>query len=106
MRLSLIHIYNESLSLSILRLIGEEALKENTQEVHAIVPVPIASYLLIDGQWRDHDAMNMLRTLHIANRRRQRFKHQMCIRDRAWPALTLLQRAKEYLLWRRRGQTG
>lgn len=37
---------NESLSLSILRLIEEEALKENTLEVHAIVPVPIASYLL------------------------------------------------------------
>ncbi|AKC59974.1 Ribonuclease E [Blochmannia endosymbiont of Polyrhachis (Hedomyrma) turneri] len=37
---------NESLSLSILRLIEEEALKENTCEVHAIVPVPIASYLL------------------------------------------------------------
>ncbi|UVK76906.1 MAG: ribonuclease E [Sodalis sp. Fle] len=37
---------NESLSLSILRLIEEEALKENTYEVHAIVPVPIASYLL------------------------------------------------------------
>ncbi|MDR8258688.1 ribonuclease E, partial [Acinetobacter baumannii] len=37
---------NESLSLSILRLIEEEALKENTKEVQAIVPVPIASYLL------------------------------------------------------------
>lgn len=37
---------NESLSLSILRLIEEEALKENTSEVHAIVPVPVASYLL------------------------------------------------------------
>ncbi|MGL9759774.1 MAG: ribonuclease E [Symbiopectobacterium sp.] len=37
---------NKSLSLSILRLIEEEALKENTREVHAIVPVPIASYLL------------------------------------------------------------
>ncbi len=37
---------NESLSLSILRLIEEEALKEHTHEVHAIVPVPIASYLL------------------------------------------------------------
>ena len=33
-------------SPSILRLIEEEALKENTKEVHAIVPVPIASYLL------------------------------------------------------------
>lgn len=37
---------NESLSLSILRLIEEEALKENTHEVHAIVPIAIASYLL------------------------------------------------------------
>ena len=37
---------NESLSLSILRLIEEEALKENTKEVPAIVPVPVASYLL------------------------------------------------------------
>lgn len=37
---------NESLSLSILRLIEEEALKENTKEVHAIVPVPVTSYLL------------------------------------------------------------
>ncbi|VFP78513.1 Ribonuclease E [Candidatus Erwinia haradaeae] len=37
---------NESLSLSILRLIEEEVLKENTKEVHAIVPVPVASYLL------------------------------------------------------------
>jgi len=37
---------NESLSLSILRLIEEEALKENTHEVHAVVPVQIASYLL------------------------------------------------------------
>lgn len=37
---------NESLSLSILRLIEEEALKENSSQVMAIVPVPIASYLL------------------------------------------------------------
>ncbi|MBA2816719.1 ribonuclease E [Candidatus Pantoea persica] len=37
---------NESLSLSILRLIEEEALKDNTKEVQAIVPVQIASYLL------------------------------------------------------------
>lgn len=37
---------NESLSLSILRLIEEEAMKENTKQVHAIVPVRIASYLL------------------------------------------------------------
>ncbi|NIG88010.1 ribonuclease E [Serratia symbiotica] len=37
---------NESLALFILRLIEEEALKENTKEVHAIVPVQVASYLL------------------------------------------------------------
>ncbi|NBI52744.1 ribonuclease E [Photobacterium alginatilyticum] len=37
---------SESLSLSILRLIEEEALKDNTSQVVAIVPVAIASYLL------------------------------------------------------------
>ncbi|MGV6989735.1 ribonuclease E [Testudinibacter sp. P80/BLE/0925] len=37
---------NESLSLSILRLLEEEALKDNTSRVHTIVPVEIASYLL------------------------------------------------------------
>ena len=37
---------NESLSLSILRLMEEEALKDNTSQVHAVVPVQIASYLL------------------------------------------------------------
>ncbi|GDX06754.1 ribonuclease E [Buttiauxella sp. A111] len=49
---------NESLSLSILRLIEEEALKENTQEVHAIVPVPIASYLLNEKR----DAVSAIET--------------------------------------------
>lgn len=47
---------NESLSLSILRLIEEEALKENTYEVQAIVPVPIASYLLNEKR----DAVNAI----------------------------------------------
>ncbi|WP_232733465.1 ribonuclease E [Vibrio sp. HA2012] len=37
---------NESLALSVLRLIEEEALKDNTSQVLAVVPVPIASYLL------------------------------------------------------------
>ncbi|RKF20140.1 ribonuclease E [Alginatibacterium sediminis] len=37
---------NESLALSILRLLEEEALKENTSEVQAQVPVPVAAYLL------------------------------------------------------------
>ncbi|GEM76345.1 ribonuclease E [Vibrio sagamiensis] len=37
---------NESLALSVLRLLEEEALKDNTSQVLAVVPVPIASYLL------------------------------------------------------------
>lgn len=37
---------NQSLSLSILRILEEQAIKDNTKEVHAIVPVAIASYLL------------------------------------------------------------
>ncbi|WP_217531934.1 ribonuclease E [Vibrio metschnikovii] len=37
---------NESLALSVLRLIEEEALKDNTVQVLAVVPVSIASYLL------------------------------------------------------------
>lgn len=51
---------NESLSLSILRLIEEEALKENTHEVHAIVPVPIASYLLNEKR----EAVNAIEKRH------------------------------------------
>ncbi|CCQ12191.1 Ribonuclease E [Pseudoalteromonas luteoviolacea B = ATCC 29581] len=37
---------NESLALSILRLIEEEAIKDNTAQVNAQVPVAVASYLL------------------------------------------------------------
>ena len=37
---------NESLALAILRLIEEEALKENTMQIQATVPVPVAAYLL------------------------------------------------------------
>ncbi len=37
---------NESLALSVLRLIEEEALKDNSSQVLAVVPVAIASYLL------------------------------------------------------------
>ncbi len=49
---------NESLALSILRLIEEEALKENTKEVHAIVPVQVASYLLNEKR----EAVNAIET--------------------------------------------
>lgn len=37
---------NESLALSILRLIEEESIKENTAQIQAQVPVPVSSYLL------------------------------------------------------------
>ena len=46
---------NESLSLSILRLIEEEALKENTKQVHTIVPVQVASYLLNEKRKAVHN---------------------------------------------------
>lgn len=36
----------ESLALSVLRLMEEEAIKENTQHIQAQVPVPVATYLL------------------------------------------------------------
>ena len=36
----------ESLALSVLRLMEEEAIKENTQYIQAQVPVPVATYLL------------------------------------------------------------
>jgi len=36
----------ESLALSILRLMEEEAIKENTQHIQAQVPIPVATYLL------------------------------------------------------------
>ncbi len=37
---------NESIALSILRLIEEEAIKDNTEQVNAQVPVAVAAYLL------------------------------------------------------------
>lgn len=52
---------NESIALSILRLVEEEAIKENSAQVHAIVPVEVASYLLnekrkaISGIEKRHD---------------------------------------------------
>ncbi len=45
---------DESLALSILRLIEEEALKENSDSIHAQVPVNIAAYLLNEKR----DAIN------------------------------------------------
>src|SRR3990167_7334708 len=45
----------ESLSLSIMRLIEEEALKDNTKQIRATVPVEIAAYLLNEKIGRAHD---------------------------------------------------
>ncbi|AXN02361.1 Ribonuclease E [Candidatus Purcelliella pentastirinorum] len=45
---------NESLALSILRLIEEKSTKENTYKVHVFVPVKVASYLLNEKR----DALN------------------------------------------------
>ena len=50
----------ESLSLSVLRLIEEEALKERTAEVRAHVPVPVATFLL--NEKRDALAKTEART--------------------------------------------
>ncbi|RLU01910.1 MAG: ribonuclease E, partial [Ketobacter sp.] len=54
-----------SLSLNIMRLIEEEALKENSSEIHAKVPVNVATYLL--NEKRDNivaiEARNKVRVL-------------------------------------------
>jgi len=36
----------ESLALSILRILEEESIKENTGQIEAQLPVPVATYLL------------------------------------------------------------
>ncbi|NUF28362.1 ribonuclease E [Gilliamella bombicola] len=51
---------NNSLSLSILRLIQEEAMKDNTVQIDVIVPVPIASYLLNEKR----RAINNIESMH------------------------------------------
>ncbi|WDI78379.1 ribonuclease E [Candidatus Purcelliella pentastirinorum] len=47
---------NESLALSILRLIEEKSIKENTYKVHVFVPIKVASYLLNEKR----DALNKI----------------------------------------------
>ncbi|OUS06080.1 hypothetical protein A9Q81_04500 [Gammaproteobacteria bacterium 42_54_T18] len=58
-----------SLTLSIMRLIEEEAMKENTAEIHAQVPVSVATYLL--NEKRDNvvsvESRNNVRVLVIPN---------------------------------------
>ncbi|SES91044.1 ribonuclease E [Thorsellia anophelis] len=56
---------NESLSLSILRLIEEAALKDKTSEVQVIVPVQIASYLLNEKRDAVHAIENENKGLKI-----------------------------------------
>ena len=62
----------ESLGLSVIRLIEEEALKENTAQVHAILPTEIAAYLLnekrqaiIDIEKRQNVAIIVVPNAHL-----------------------------------------
>lgn len=59
----------KSLSLSILRLIAEEAMKDRTGEIQAQVPVPVATYLLNEKRQvlRDIEAHHKTRLLIIPN---------------------------------------
>ncbi|MGX5914090.1 ribonuclease E [Aliidiomarina sp. Khilg15.8] len=60
---------NESLALSILRLIEEEALKENTAQVNAQVPIDVATYLLNEkrNSVLDTEVRHKVRVLVIPN---------------------------------------
>ena len=60
---------NESLALSILRLIEEEALKENTAQINAQVPIEVATYLLNEkrGSVSDIEVRHKVRVLVIPN---------------------------------------
>lgn len=60
---------NESLALSILRLIEEEALKENSAQVNAQVPIEVATYLLNEkrGSVNDIESRHKVRVLVIPN---------------------------------------
>jgi ribonuclease E len=62
----------ESLGLSIVRIIEEEALKENTAQVRAILPIEIAAYLLnekrqsiIDIEKRQHVLIIVVPNAHL-----------------------------------------
>lgn len=62
----------ESLGLSVIRIIEEEALKENTAQVRAILPTEIAAYLLnekrqaiIDIEKRQHVAVIVVPSVHL-----------------------------------------
>lgn len=62
----------ESLGLSVMRIIEEEALKENTAQVRAILPIEIAAYLLnekrqaiMDIEKRQHVAVVVVPNPHL-----------------------------------------
>lgn len=62
----------ESLGLSVIRIIEEEALKENTAQVRAVLPTEIAAYLLnekrqaiIDIEKRQHVAVIVVPSVHL-----------------------------------------
>ena len=51
-----------SLGLSILRIIGEDSVKDNTAEVHAYVPSDVASFLLNEKR---NDVINIEKTNNV-----------------------------------------
>jgi ribonuclease E len=62
----------ESLALAVMRIIEEEALKENTIQVRAILPIDIAAYLLnekrqaiIDIEQRQHVSIIVVPSAHL-----------------------------------------
>ncbi|MEE4660405.1 MAG: ribonuclease E [Halieaceae bacterium] len=59
----------KSLALSILRLLEEEAIKERSAEVRAMVPVPVATYLLNEkrGAIADIEKLTGVRVMVLAN---------------------------------------
>lgn len=69
---------NESLSLSILRLLEEEALKENTKQVHTIVPVQIASYLLNENAKQSVILKSVIMSILLLPQMKQ-WKHRILV---------------------------
>ncbi len=59
----------KSLALAILRLLDEEAIKERSAEVRAVVPVPVATYLLNEkrGAIAEIEQLTKVRVVVLAN---------------------------------------
>jgi len=69
----------ESLALSILRVIEEDAMKDSTEEVHAIVPMEVSTFLLNEKRAviTDIERRHHIRILIIASRELQTPNYQI-----------------------------